>query len=285
VYRVEVTNKSIPEEPVISLRDIEIQPGQALSRQVNFSQEGQLTVEAFKAGKSVHVLAKVYKNGKRIASGWLEEGKGRTFKLLPGSYRVELVDKSVPQNPEVTLSNVEVQPGQTVSAEAEFPQEGQLTVEAFKAGKSVHVLAKVYKDGKRIASGWLEEGKGRTFKLLPGSYRVELVDKSIPQNPEVTLSNVEVQPGQTVSAEAEFLQEGQLTVEAFKAGRSIHVIAKVYKDDKRVASGWLKEGEGRTFKLLPGTYRVEVKGPDNEVMERKGIGIQSGQAISVDIQF
>jgi hypothetical protein len=252
---------------------------------VNFSQEGQLTVEAFKAGKSVHVLAKVYKNGKRIASGWLEEGKGRTFKLLPGSYRVELVDKSIPQNPEVTLSNVEVQPGQTVSAEAEFPQEGQLTVEAFKAGKSVHVLAKVYKDGKRIASGWLEEGKGRTFKLLPGSYRVELVDKSIPQNPEVTLSNVEVQPGQTVSAEAEFLQEGQLTVEAFKAGRSIHVIAKVYKDDKRVASGWLKEGEGRTFKLLPGTYRVEVKGPDNEVMERKGIGIQSGQAISVDIQF
>ncbi len=284
-YRVQIYDKSIPEEPLINIRDIEIQSGQNLNREVNFSQEGQLKVEAFKDGKSVHVLAKVYQDGKRIASGWLEEGKGRTFKLLPGSYRVELVDKSIPQNPEATLENIQVQPGQTVTEEAEFSQEGQLKVEAFKDGKSVHVLAKVYQDGKRIASGWLEEGKGRTFKLLPGSYRVELVDKSIPQNPEATLENIQVQPGQTVTEEAEFSQEGQLKVEAFKDGKSVHVLAKVYQDGKRIASGWLEEGKGRTFKLLPGTYSVEIKGPDGEVQERKGISIQSGQQEMVSLQF
>jgi len=94
-----------------------------------------------------------------------------------------------------------------------------------------------------------------------------------------------VQPGQTVSAEAEFPQEGQLKLEAFKAGKSVHVLAKIYKDGKRIASGWLEKGKGRTFKLLPGTYRVEVKGPDDQIKEHTGIGIQSGQTMPVDIQL
>ncbi|MFO7876992.1 MAG: hypothetical protein R6U55_10480, partial [Desulfovermiculus sp.] len=103
--------------------------------------------------------------------------------------------------------------------------------------------------------------------------------------PVVVLEDIEVEPGQTVSKQAQFVREGKLRIEAFQGGRSLHVYAKVYKGDDRVAFGWLDEGKGKTFKLLPGTYRVEVKGPDDQVKEQKAIGIQSGQTTNVDIQF
>jgi len=285
VYRVEVRDTSIPDEPVVSLDDIEITSGQLTSRQVNFSREGLLRVEAMKAGKSIHAHAVVYQGGDRVTSGWLKEGEGASFKLLPGVYRVEIQDKKIPQEPVVVLEEVAVQPGQTVSRQARFPQPGQLTLEAFKGGKSIHVYAEVYQEGDRVASDWLEEGEGSTFKLLPGSYRVVVKDKSIPQEPEVILNEVEIQSGRTQSKQAQFAQEGQLKVEAFQGGTSLHVYAKVYIDDDRVAFGWLEKGQGRTFKLLPGTYRIEVKGPDDELKEQKGISIQSGQTTSVDIQF
>ncbi|MCF8111661.1 MAG: VWA domain-containing protein, partial [Desulfobacteraceae bacterium] len=285
VYRVEVTDKSIPEEPVVSLKDVEIKSGQSISRQANFSREGELKIEAMREGKGIHVHARVYKGDERVASGWLEEGRGASFKLLPGVYRVEVQDKKIPQQPVVVLEDIEIEPGQTVSKQAQFAREGQLRIEAFKGDKSIHVYAQVYKGDKRVASSWLEEGKGASFKLLPGVYRVEIQDKKIPQQPVVVLEDIEVQPGQTVSKQAQFVQEGQLRIEAFQGGRSLHVYVKVYKGNDRAAYGWLDEGKGKTFKLLPGTYRVEIKGPDDQVKEQKGIDIKSGQTKSVAIEF
>ena len=285
VYRVEVTDKSIPEEPVVRLKDIEIRSGRSISRQANFSLEGILKIEALKAGKSIHVHARVYKGDERVASGWLDEGKGASFNLLPGLYRVELRDKKIPQAPMVVLENIEVQPGETVNRQARFLQEGKLRIEALKGGKSIHVHARVYKGDERVASGWLDEGEGASFKLLPGLYRVELRDKKIPQAPMVVLENIEVQPGETVNRQARFVQEGKLGIEAFKSGKSIHVYARVFKGEDRVVQGWLEEGKGKTFRLLPGTYRMEVKGPDGKTKEQKGISVKSGQTTQAAIDF
>ncbi|MFP4036961.1 MAG: hypothetical protein ACLFUE_05520 [Desulfobacteraceae bacterium] len=80
-------------------------------------------------------------------------------------------------------------------------------------------------------------------------------------------------------------EAGILELSAIKEGKSIHAHAEVYKGDDRVTSGWLEEGQGATFKLLPGSYRVEVKGPDGRVKEQKGISIESGRKETVNIEF
>ena len=70
-------------------------------------------------------------------------------------------------------------------------------------------------------------------------------------------------------------------IEALQGGKNLHVYPRVYKGDERAAYGRLEEGVGKTFKLMPGSYRLEVKGPDRRIMKRKGIGIQSVQTMSV----
>lgn len=52
-----------------------------------------------------------------------------------------------------------------------------------------------------------------------------------------------------------------------------------------MSSGSVKEDKGRTFDLLPGVYDIKVKGPDDQVVEKKSINIQSGQTANLDIQF
>jgi len=283
-YKVVFTDEQLPGNPSRSCSDVRIEPDQTVSRTARF-EAGILELSAIKENRKIHAHARIYQKDNLAASGWLEEGKGASFKLLPGVYRVEVQDKKIPQQPVVVLEDIEIEPGQTVNKQAQFAREGQLRIEAFKGGKSIHVYAQVYKGDKRIASSWLEEGKGAGFKLLPGVYRVEIQDKKIPQQPVVVLEDIEVQPGQTVSKTAQFTQEGVLKVEAIKAGKSLHAYSKVYKGDDRAAYGWLEEGKGKTFKLLPGTYRIEVKGPDDQVKEQKGIDIKSGQTKSVAIEF
>ncbi len=284
IYKVVFTDEELPCNPSRSFSDVKIELDQTVSRTVRF-EAGILELSAIKEEKSIHAHARLYKQDKLAASGWLEEGKGRTFSLLPGIYRVEVTDKSIPEEPMVSLKDIEIKSGQSISRQANFFREGKLKIEALREGKSIHVYAKVYKGDDRVAFGWLEEGKGKTFKLLPGVYRVELQDKKIPQKPVVVLEDIEIEPGETVSKQAQFVREGQLSIEAFQKGRSIHVYAKVYKGDDRVAFGWLDEGKGKTFKLLPGTYRIEIKGPEDQIKEQKGISIQSGQTTNLDIQF
>ena len=283
-YTVVFTDEELPGNPSRSFSDVKIALDQTVSRTARFD-AGILELSAIKEGKSIHAHAKLYQEDERVGSGWLEEGKGASFSLSPGVYRVEVTDKSIPEEPVVSLKDIEIRSGQSISRQANFSLEGELKIEALKAGKSIHVHARVYKGDDQVVSGWLEEGEGASFKLLPGVYRVEIQDKKIPQEPMVVLEDIEVQPGQTVSKQAQFVQEGQLRIEAFKGGKSIHVHTRVYKGDDQVASGWLDEGKGKTFRLLPGTYRFEIKGPDGQVKEQKGISIKSGQATDVDIQF
>jgi hypothetical protein len=70
-------------------------------------------------------------------------------------------------------------------------------------------------------------------------------------------------------------------IEALQGGKNLHVYPRVYKGNERAAYGRLEEGVGKTFKLMPGSCRREVKGPDRRIMKRKGIGIQSVQTMSV----
>jgi hypothetical protein len=283
-YKVVFTDEQLPGKPSRSFSHVSIELAQTVSKTVRF-EAGILELSAIKEGQHIHAHARVYQGDDQVASGWLEEGQDKTFSLLPGMYRVEVRDTSIPEEPVVSLKDIEIKPGQQASRQANFSREGQFKIEAFKGGESIHAYAQVYQGGDRVTSAWLEEGQGASFKLLPGSYRVVVKDKSIPQEPEVILNEVEIQSGRTLSKQAQFAQEGQLKVEAFQGGTSLHVYAKVYMDDDRVAFGWLEKGKGRTFKLLPGTYRIEVKGPDDELKKQKGISIQSGQTTSVDIQF
>jgi hypothetical protein len=196
-----------------------------------------------------------------------------------------VIDASIPEKPKTSLDNVKIPPGETIEKTVEFSQEGRLKVEAIKDGESIHVYTRIYEGDDKVASGWLKEGKGRTFKLLPGTYRIELWDKSIPQEPKKVLKNIEVKSGILVSHQAYFAQEGELKVQAIKDGRSIHLYTRIYDGDDRVAFGWLNEGEGKTFKLLPGTYRVEIKGADGKKKDQEGVKVQSGELSEVSIQF
>ncbi|MFP3999201.1 MAG: VWA domain-containing protein, partial [Desulfobacterales bacterium] len=185
-YKVVFTDEGLPDNPSRSFSDVKIELDQTVSKTARFD-AGILELSAIKEGKSIHAHARLYKKDDLAASGWLEEGKGAAFSLSPGVYRVEVTDKSIPEEPVVSLKDIEIKSGQSISKQANFSREGELKIEALRENKSIHVHAEVYKGDERVASGWLEEGKGASFKLLPGVYRVELQDKKIPQQPVVVL--------------------------------------------------------------------------------------------------
>ncbi|MFO7931615.1 MAG: VWA domain-containing protein, partial [Desulfosalsimonas sp.] len=192
---------------------------------------GFLEIMAFRNETPVRARVEVFKQdtGQRVrkVNTAMDEKKPEVLRLKPGTYKVVFTDEELPGNPSRSFSDVKIELDQTVSRTARF-EAGILELSAIKEGKSIHAHARLYKQDELAASGWLEEGKGRTFSLLPGVYRVEVTDKSIPEEPVVSLKDVEIKSGQSISRQANFSREGELKIEALREGKSIHVHAEVY---------------------------------------------------------
>ncbi len=116
-YDIRVKDRSLPGEPVVWLRGVEVEPGKKVTQTAEFV-DGQMMVIALMNGQSVRVEVDVFPAGAEqyIAYGHTPKG----FRLLPGIYDVRVKDRSVPQEPVVWVRGVEVKAGGKVKVDAEF---------------------------------------------------------------------------------------------------------------------------------------------------------------------
>jgi len=120
VYDIKVKDDSVPEKPVVSVKGLEIKPGETLEKIVEFTREGILEVTTVKEGKLFGAWVYIYRQGekKELTYKHTTEKRPATFKLLPGVYDVKAKDSSTKSVKE--LKDVTIESGKTQSIKVIF---------------------------------------------------------------------------------------------------------------------------------------------------------------------
>jgi hypothetical protein len=120
LYDIRVIDYSVPEKPAVSVKGLEVAPGETLERIVEFTREGILEVIPLKEGKMFNALVHVYRPGEKneLTHKYSSVKKPAVFKLLPGLYDIRVKDdasKSVKE-----LNGVAIESGKTQTTEVTF---------------------------------------------------------------------------------------------------------------------------------------------------------------------
>jgi Ca-activated chloride channel family protein len=295
LYAIHATDTGVVQRPEVRIEGVQVVEGQVTERVATFGQGGLLQVKAIKDSAPMKAYVKVFlqEDDAYMGDGWTrEDGTPAEYKLLPGTYRIEVQDKSVKQRPVINIRDVAVQPGATVERVATFGQGGLLQVKALKDSAPMKAYVKVFhqEDDAYMGDGWTrEDGTPAEYKLLPGTYRIEVQDKSVKQRPVISIRDVAVQPGATVERFASFVAGGVLKVTASRNGSPCKAYVKLFqqKDDLYLGDGWTREdGTPVTYKLQPGVYTVRVQDrQEKSEQEIRDIGLESGRSVTVNAAF
>ena len=238
-----------------------------------------LTVKAVRNGQPLQARYELFKTdeetakqGEKIGAGVTEKG-GTMLTLPPNTYNLVVENTEDTLKPTVTFEGVVLGLGENVEKIAEFSG-GTLIVKALRNGVSVNASCSIYKaggdqeKGKERITGGSTDGKGKEFKLAPGSYEVTVEDLEDANRPSLAFQNVVIEAGKTVEKVAEF-SGGALIVKALKNGKPFHAFCLVYKTnededkEKEKAAEARIELEGTQFKFTPGAYDVVVVNQDD----------------------
>ena len=121
-YDIKVLDDSVPDKPVVELKDVVIESSKTTEKIAEFTKEGILKITAIKGGKPFQAYVQIYRQGEedRLESGYTDPPKPFSTKLLPGTYDIKVIDESVPNSPVVELKGVVIKSGETRSVVADF---------------------------------------------------------------------------------------------------------------------------------------------------------------------
>lgn len=254
---------------------------------------GALEISPTKGGQLFQAFVSISRSsdGNGVASGYSTVQEPYTGKIPPGNYDVTAKDLSVPQKPTMKINGVHVKAGETVQRSLEFAREGELRMQALKAGKPFRALYRIYKSGEKnsLYSRYTEADGTTVQKVLEGTYDVYFQDRSVLNKPERWARNIVVKAGQPGEATVEFPQEGVLNVRATVDGAPARILYIVYKADEadnRFTQGYTDEKKDDVLKLLPGQYRVQfiIKKPE-KVQKDVIVEVQGGQTVCAVGEF
>ena len=205
-YDVFFQDGSVLQKPELWVRDVVVEAGKTGEAVIDFSQSGDLDLEATKAGRPFVAFFRMHKAGESsyFLSGYTKAGQALTHKVVPGRYDVFFQDRSVLQKPELWVRDVVVEADKTGEAVIDFSQSGTLELTASQGGAPVAALYTVIQaEGERmLLQGYTETKKAITLNVVPGRYKV-LFDYSKPAKVRKEVE-LEVQSGQSARASAEF---------------------------------------------------------------------------------
>ena len=302
-YNLVVENTEDTLKPTVTFEGVVLGLGENVEKIAEFS-GGTLMVKALRNGVSVNASCSIYKaggdqeKGKERITGGSTDGKGKEFKLAPGSYEVTVEDLEDANRPSLAFQNVVIEAGKTVEKVAEFSG-GALIVKALKNGKPFQAFCIVYKTNededkeKEKAAEARIELEGTQFKFTPGSYDVVVVNQEDATRPTVSFQGVAIEAGKTVEKTADF-SGGGLKISALRNGKPFSAELVVFKatqekDQKkeRVVSDWTGV-EGKTVKLPPGIYDLMVKNHEDAGKPEQtftGITVEAGQTAEKTVDF
>ena len=256
---------------------------------------GLLVVTVTKNSKpfSTHIELIDDENGKRWvpASSSAETGKAE-IRLAPGKYSVRVKDSTVSGGaaPEVLLDNIEIIAGKTAARTADF-SDGGIRLTALRNGNPQKTTVLYYRQ-RENKSFHSEQTHAKTGvierKLLPGAYRIEVVDSEIAGKPSIVFDYLEIAPGKTVEKIAEFFS-GELVIHATNNGAPLAVPVEILDEQgKKIFKNWTnwpKNGT-RIVQLPPGTYTVLVTyQKEKSTKTFNGVTVNSGGNQVLDAVF
>ncbi len=214
------------------------------------------------------------------------------IRLTPGKYSVSVKDSSVSGGsaPEVRLENIEIIAGETVTRTADF-SDGSILLTALRNGKPQKTTVRYYRQGE-TKSFHSEQTHFKTGvverKLLPGSYRIEVVDDEIAGKPFIVFDPLEIAPGQTVKKTAAFFS-GELVIHATSNGAPIATPIEVLDEQgKKVFKNWTNwpQNGSRIVQLPPGVYTVSViELKEHSTKAFEGVLINTGETKTLEAVF
>lgn len=299
-YDVKVINGEDAGNPSIVLAGVVIEAGKVAARTADFS-GGTLKVKALRNGKPFRAYCEIYKpvaegeERQKAAEGWAEP-EGSSFKLLPGTYDLDVQNNEDAGKPHLSFTAIVIEAGKIVEKTADFTG-GTLKVKAQRNGKPFRAYCEIYKAGAdqdeekaKVDEGWAD-AEGGTFKLVPGVYDLKVINSDDAGHPHVTISAITVEAGKIVERVAEFTG-GTLKVKALRNGKPFHAYCEIFQKDgddesRKADEGWV-EGEGTSFKLRPGVYDVKVQNSedsDKPIVEFAGTAIEAGKVVEKVAEF
>ncbi len=214
------------------------------------------------------------------------------IRLAPGLYSARVKDSTVSGGsaPEVRWDHIEIGAGERVRRTADF-SDGSILLTALRNGTPQKTTVRYYRQGE-TKSFHSEQTHAKTGvvkrKLLPGNYRIEVIDGEIVGKPSVVFDPLEIALGQTTEKTAEFFS-GELIIHATYNGAPIAAPVEVFDEQgKKVFKNWTnwpKNGT-RIVQLPPGVYTVSVTyQKEKSTKTFEGVLINSGEMQTLEAVF
>jgi len=171
---------------------------------------------------------------------------------------------------------------------------GYLKITSLKEGQPFDARADVYRqsDNKRMGdkNTWYRK-RPAEFKLMPGTYYLKVVDRSVTPNQTQEIRDIKIVSGQTVEKTVSFVTCGYLKITSLKEGQPFDARADVYRQSDNKSMGdkntWYRKRPAE-FKLMPGIYYLKVADRSvtpNQTQEIRDIKIVSGQTVEKTVAF
>ena len=273
------------------LKEIVLEPGKTVRKEVSFAQ-GKLVIKVLdSAGKPLYADSWLYKspydrdNPEEVGR---DGGENHEYTVLPGTYDVLVKDRNT--KTEQWFKEIVLEPGKTVRKEVSFAQGSvKLTGKGF-SGKPVYFYVDAYTSpaGEEENPILSESGEGEfSFTMAPGKYDLRV---HIDLPPTVIWEReVEVSPGKTVSREFVFPAARARFIPPQKDRERAYIYVDVFvhpadENDDLAASESGDEEYIQVF-LAPGTYDFKIYDDDGNEVWFRGIELAADEAFSKEVKY
>ncbi len=273
------------------LKEIVLEPGKTVRKEVSFAQ-GKLVIKVLdSAGKPLYADSWLYKSPydrDNPEEAGRDGGENHEYTVLPGTYDVLVKDRNT--KTEQWLKEIVLEPGKTVRKEVSFAQGSvKLTGKGF-SGKPAYFYVDAYTSptGEEENPTLSESGEGEfSFTMAPGKYDLKV---HIDLPPTVIWEReVEVSPGKTVSREFVFPAARTRFIPPQKDGERAYIYVDVFvhpadENDDLAASESGDEEYIQVF-LAPGTYDFKIYDDDGNEVWFRGIELAADEAFSKEVKY
>ena len=273
------------------LKEIVLEPGKTVRKEVSFAQ-GKLIINILdSAGKPLSAESWLYKSPydrDNPEETGRDGGENHEYTVLPGTYDVLVKDRNT--KTEQWLKEIVLEPGKTVRKEVSFAQGSvKLTGKGF-SGKPAYFYVDAYTSptGEEENPTLSESGEGEfSFTMAPGKYDLKV---HIDLPPTVIWEReVEVSPGKTVSREFVFPAARARFIPPQKDRERAYIYVDVFvhpadENDDLAASESGDEEYIQVF-LAPGTYDFKIYDDDGNEVWFRGIELAADEAFSKEVKY
>jgi general stress protein YciG len=273
------------------LKEIVLEPGKTVRKEVSFAQ-GKLVIKVLdSAGKPLYADSWLYKSPydrDNPEEAGRDGGENHEYTVLPGTY--DMLVKDPKTGTEQWLKEIVLEPGKTVRKEVSFAQGSvKLTGKGF-SGKPAYFYVDAYTSptGEEENPTLSESGEGEfSFTMAPGKYDLKV---HIDLPPTVIWEReVEVSPGKTVSREFVFPAARTRFIPPQKDGERAYIYVDVFvhpadENDDLAASESGDEEYIQVF-LAPGTYDFKIYDDDGNEVWFRGIELAADEAFSKEVKY